>query len=90
MASEKMKQLIAKREALNARIRQEQIRAAATERKADTRRKVLAGALALEWAAQDGEFAAMLRAKLNGFLVREADRALFDLPAVQKSDGGNN
>ena len=79
MASEKIRRLMEKREALNARIRQEQLRHQATERKADTRRKVLAGALVLEWAAQDSDFAAVFHEKLGRFLVRDADRALFDL-----------
>jgi hypothetical protein len=83
MASKKIDELMKKREALNARIRQEQIRAAATERKADTRRKVLAGALALEWAAEDAEFSARFMAKLSRFLVRDADRALFGMVALQ-------
>jgi hypothetical protein len=56
----------------------------ATERKSDTRRKVLAGALALEWAAEDRQFAAVFREKLGRFLVRDADRALFDLAPVQQ------
>jgi hypothetical protein len=79
MADSRLKQLIEKRNAVNARIKREQNKLRSGERKNDTRRKILAGALALEWAAQDDEFAVMLSTKLSRFLVRDADRALFDL-----------
>ncbi len=52
----KLNRLIEKREAVNARIRQEQNKLRASERKSDTRRKVLAGAAVLEWAKRDSEF----------------------------------
>jgi hypothetical protein len=52
MADHKLKQLIEKRDAVNARIRQEQNKLKTSERKNDTRRKILAGAVALQWAAR--------------------------------------
>lgn len=76
----KLKRLIDQREAVNARIKQEQNKVKAGERKADTRRKVLAGAAVLQWAKRDNDFSAKLMAELKAFLVRDADRALFGLP----------
>ena len=73
--------LIAKRDAVNARIKREQVRTRGDERKKDTRRKVLAGAAVLEWAARDSEFSLRLRSELEKFLVRDADRVLFGLAA---------
>jgi hypothetical protein len=84
MAEAKLKQLMEKRNAVNARIRREQNKLAADKRKVDTRRKVLAGAAVLEWAARDTEFSMRLMSELRSFLVRDADRALFGLPPVEK------
>ena len=88
MANSKMKRLMEKRDAVNARIKQEQNKMRSDERRTDTRRKVLAGAAVLEWAKRDSEFSAGLIAELKDFLVRDYDRALFGLPPLpsQKAD----
>ena len=80
MANHRLKLLIDKRDAVNARIKKEQGKLRASERKSDTRRKVLAGATVLEWAKKDSEFSAKLMGELKSFLVRDVDRALFGLP----------
>jgi len=85
MAKSKLIRLIEKRDAVNARIKQEQNKARTSERKSDTRRKVLAGATVLQWASRDSEFSARLMAELKAFLVRDADRALFGLSPEQNS-----
>jgi hypothetical protein len=83
----KLNRLIEQRNAVNARIKQEQNKQRASERKSDTRRKVLAGATVLEWAKKDSEFSSRLMAELKAFLVRDADRALFGLaPLVSGED----
>ena len=85
----KLKKLIEQREAVNARIRQEQNKQRAGERKSDTRRKVLAGATVLEWAKRDTEFSSRLMAELKRFLVRDDDRALFGLPPLPNKEHSN-
>ena len=86
----KLSLLIEKREAVNARIKQEENKLRASERKRETRRKVLAGAAVLEWAKRDNEFSARLITELKAFLVRDEDRALFGLPAASAhADGAN-
>jgi hypothetical protein len=85
MADTKLKRLIEQREAVNARIKQEQNKVKADERKADTRRKILAGAAVLQWAAKDNDLSTKLITELKAFLVRDADRALFGLPPVLSS-----
>lgn len=80
----KLNRLIEQRESIKARIRQEEIKLRADERRTDTRRKVLAGAAVLEWAKQDKEFSARLMAELRRFLVRDVDRELFGLPPLPK------
>ena len=85
----KLNRLIEQRDAVNARIRQEQNKQRAGERKSDTRRKVLAGATVLEWAKRDSEFSSRMMAELKRFLVRDDDRALFGLPPVPKREDSN-
>jgi len=88
MTDTKLSQLIAKREAVNARIKREQNKQRSNERRNDTRRKILAGAVVLEWAVRDSEFSAKLIAELSKFLVRDADRALFGLSATGRKKEG--
>ena len=83
---DKLKQLIEKREALAARIRLEQNKLKSVERRSDTRRKILAGAMVMEWAQRDSEFSAKLMKELDRFLVRDIDRELFRLPPTRATD----
>jgi hypothetical protein len=85
----KMNRLIERRDAVNARIRQEQNKQRTGERKNETRRNVLAGATVLEWAKRDNEFSSRLMAELKRFLVRETDRELFGLPPVPNKKDSN-
>jgi len=85
----KLNRLIEQRNAVSARIRQEQNKQRAGERKSDTRRKVLAGATVLEWAKRDSEFSSRLVAELKRFLVRDDDRALFGLPPLPKKENAD-
>ena len=84
MVNSKLKRLIEKRDAVNARIKQEENKLRFDERRIDTRRKVLAGAMVLEWAKKDAEFSSRLMTELKGFLVRDADRDLFGFPPAGK------
>ena len=79
--TEKLDKLKKKQEALKARI---ELMAAAEKTKAkkqDTRRKILLGAYFLEQAMKAGTVAEMYQ-KLDGFLTRNSDRVLFDLPLL--------
>ncbi len=86
----KLNRLIEQREAVNARIKQEQNKLNASKRREDTRRKVLAGAAVLEWAKRDSEFSGKLMQELKAFLVRDGDRELFGLPITKNNGGGQN
>jgi len=89
MADAKLKRLIEKRDSVNARIKQEQNKLRAGERKSDTRRKILAGAAVLQWAAKDSEFSTRLITELKAFLVRDDDRALFGLPPLPRKENAD-
>ncbi len=80
MPQEKIERLIAKREAMNARIRQEQGRERSRQRRQDTRRKIIAGAIVL--GEEDPAIKAWLYRTLGKVLVRKDERDLFALPPL--------
>jgi hypothetical protein len=87
MTDNKLIRLIEKRDAVNARIKLEQNKLRSDERRRDTRRKVLAGAMVLEWAKRDSEFSSRLMTELKNFLLRDGDRELFGLPHIAQPKG---
>jgi large subunit ribosomal protein L7/L12 len=56
------------------------------ERKKDVRRKILLGAMLLEHLEAESARGSALKAELEGYLTREADRALFGLLPLEKKD----
>ena len=81
----KVAQLKAADEAIQARKVAALIRG---KRSADTRRKILAGSLVLEMMEKDEKTKAHFNARLDAFLTRADDRALFGLPEKPKSIPG--
>src|SRR5215469_15967927 len=78
-AADRLQTLREKREQLDAQLRALEARNKQAERKADTRRKVIAGALALEHYEKnrDSEFHRIIFRLLDEYVVRPHDRALF-------------
>ena len=76
---ERLKHLKAKQQQIDARRRALESRQA---RKAELRRKILAGAIVLARVERDAQANAQFRRWLDESLVREDDRALFNLPPV--------
>lgn len=56
------------------------------DRKLDTRRKIIAGAIALEHCLHDPAFAAAFRALLDRHVTKLPERALFGLPVSINGD----
>jgi len=88
---EKRAALIKRRAELDARIRAVEAQERETERKRDTRRKIVAGAIALEQIARDptGAFALQLKELLSQ-LVEPRSRDLFSFlssPPAKAPDG---
>ena len=77
--TDRLQALRDKRDQLDAQLRMLEARRKEAERKADTRRKVIAGALALEHfeANRDSEFARVLFRLMDEYVVRPHDRVLF-------------
>ena len=79
-------QLGKKKAILNARALRVRSRLAGRERKIDTRRKILAGAMTLSRADRSPEDKAAMLKELDGFLDHPRDRELFDLPPKEISE----
>ena len=77
--SSRLEQLLKKQEELKAQIRQEKNKLDQAERKKDTRRKILLGALMLDMMKKGELDEKKIMKKLDSFLSRNTDRQLFDL-----------
>jgi large subunit ribosomal protein L7/L12 len=84
MTNSKIETLKEKAGQLMARARLLEAKEKTKARKEETRRKILAGALALEKAEKSQEEKKKLLAELDGFLTRPLDRKLFGLPETGK------
>lgn len=80
--SKRLEDLLKKREQLNAQIQKLRARQSAQERKEETRRKILLGALVKEMMAKGELDEMMIMKRLSGFLTRDIDRKLFDFPPL--------
>ena len=67
---------------LEAKIQQAELRHKSRERKEETRRKILLGAYFLDQLRQNGTLDS-IKNELDGFLKRNSDRALFNLPMLE-------
>ena len=78
---EKLKQLKARKQAIEARERSKQKE---QERKDDTRRKILLGSYLIKKMQNEANEEKIL-AELNEYLTEDRDRQLFDLPNIEIS-----
>ena len=86
MSQDERARLLEKKARIDARLKALAIADQKQKRKDDTRRKIIAGALALEHATINNEFAAQLASLLNRYVERPEDRALFDFLDDRMSD----
>jgi len=78
--SKKLDDLLKKREQLNSQIQKERNKHSQQKRKEDTRRKILLGALMMELMKKGELDEKKILKRLDGFLTKEMERKLFDLP----------
>lgn len=76
---EKLAALQAQKNKLNLKIQKQNTAIRAKQRKEDTRRKIIVGALALEHCEHDAEFEAILNRLIAKHVTRPNDRTLFGL-----------
>lgn len=68
------------------RLQKVQAQQRSLDRRLDTRKKIIAGALALEDMQFDGRYGQAFRALIDEYVTRDQDRALFDLPPLPDDD----
>ena len=78
------------RDNLQKQIRRAQARVSSAERKRRTRRLILMGSYLEHVTQEDPERKARLIKELDGFLKRDRDRGLFDLPPNKEISDGNS
>lgn len=83
---QRLAELQAKRDAITAQMDREKAKLKTAERKRDTRRKIVAGAIVLTHAELDPEFNAQLSRLLAKHVTRPEDRELFDLDPVPEEN----
>ena len=76
--SSKLEQLLKKQEELKAQIRKEKNKLSQAERKLDTRRKILLGALMMDMMKKGELDEKKIMKRLDSFLSRDTDRKLFN------------
>lgn len=76
---ELLQELEKKKSQIDARIQKKRAAIRTSQRKQDTRRKIIAGALALEHANQNTQFGKELRHLIDQHVNRPEDRKLFNL-----------
>ena len=77
---DRMRKLEEQRARINAEIQRVRSRESQEERKRETRRKILAGAMVLDRVARKDLSEKLFKADMDRFLERNQDRALFGLP----------
>ncbi len=76
-----LEKLKAQQAKLQARIQLMESRTKESERKKDTRRKILVGSYYLDHARQNNQMEDVAK-RMDGYLKRNSDRKLFDLPDI--------
>lgn len=82
----RLEQLLKKQEELKAQIKKEKNKLDQAERKKDTRRKILLGALMMEMMKKGELDEKKIMKQLDGFLTRDTDRQLFDLDLIKSQN----
>ena len=72
------------RRLIDSRIQAAEARQKNSDRKKDTRRKILMGSYYLEEAKKKDQWE-QVKKLMNGYLTRNSDRKLFDLPEIPES-----
>ncbi len=79
-----LEKLLEKEKQLKAKIQAAKSREREKERKLDTRRKILIGAMVLEGMKNSEEYETKIRQNLDKYLTKNKDRVLFGLPEIKE------
>lgn len=83
---QKIERLQTRKAQIEAELAKLRARGRVADRKADTRRKILIGAVALQEMESRADFDAWMRRLLRERLTKARDRALFDLPPLEPAN----
>jgi uncharacterized membrane protein YqiK len=84
-SKQSLERLKEQREKLNARIQAQESRLKNTERKKDTRRKILIGSYFIDEAQKENKVDS-LKTLMDKYLKRNSDRLLFDLELITEQE----
>jgi len=84
LSKQSLEKLKEQRDKLNARIQQKEARLKTSERKIDTRKKILIGSYFLDNAIKENKLDE-IKSFMDKYLKRNSDRALFDLELLPES-----
>jgi len=82
--STKLEKLKQQQEKIKAQIQKEEAKKKIQNRKFDTRRKILIGAVVMERMKKDRALSEKVKKILTESLTRDNDRKLFELPPIKK------
>jgi len=82
----KVQQLEEKARQIAEQLQRARAKEAHDERKADTKRKVLLGAMVHAWIQEDDEIKAKVMARMEKFLTRNSDRRYFGMTLIKDTD----
>ena len=85
MSKASLEKLKSQREKINARIQLAESRLKTTERKKETRKKILIGSYYLDEALKENKLDD-IKSIMNKYLKRNSDRSLFDLELVSETE----
>jgi len=86
----KLKKLEQQKARLDAQIAKEKTKISSKQRKEETRRKILTGAVVLEEMKKDEDLKSKIDELLALKLTLDNDRVLFNLPIIKKKTKANN
>jgi DNA repair exonuclease SbcCD ATPase subunit len=79
-----LEKLLEKEKQLKAKIQAAKSRESEKQRKLDTRRKILIGAMIIEGMKNSAEYETKIRQNLDKYLTKNKDRVLFGLPEIKE------
>ena len=85
LSKSSLEKLKIQREKINARIQQAEARLKTTERKKETRKKILLGSYYLDVATKENKIDEV-KTIMDKYLKRNSDRALFDLELLAETE----
>ena len=79
-----LEKLLEKEKQIKAKIQAAKSKEREKERKIETRKKILVGAMVIEGMKNSDEYASKIQQNLDKYLTKNKDRVLFNLPEIKE------